>query len=113
MGLFGLTMQNHARYLKEASIRKVLGASVSQIVLLANRNFIIMLLSSSLIATAICWGAMQVLLPMVKEYIGNLTLGIIPFLLANLLVFLTAIIAIGSQSYNLTKVAPADALRME
>lgn len=113
MGLFGLAMQNHARFLKEASIRKVLGASVSQIVLLANRNFIIMLLSASFIATVICWGAMQILLPMAKEYIGDLSLGILPYLLANLLVFVTAIIAIGSQSYKLTKVAPADALRME
>ncbi len=113
MGLFGLATQNYARYLKEASIRKVLGATVSQIVLLANRQFFWMLIISSVIATIICWSGMQVLLVMVEEYIGPLALGWTPFFIANLLVFITAIIAIGGQSYKLTKVAPADALRME
>ena len=56
---------------------------------------------------------MQVSLAVMKEYIGNLQLGWTPFFIANLLVFITAIIAVGGQSYKLTKVAPADALRME
>ncbi len=113
MGLFGLAKQNHNRFLKEASIRKVLGASTAQIILLANRNFIWMLLISSCIATVLCWSALQAVLYTVKEYMGDFSLGLMPFVLANLLVFATAIIAIGGQSYKLTKVAPADALRME
>ena len=113
MGLFGLATQNYARYLKEASIRKVLGATVAQIVLLANRQFFWMLMIASVIATTLCWIGMQVSLAIMKEYIGNLHLGWTPFFIANLLVFITAIIAVGGQSYKLTKVAPADALRME
>jgi len=113
MGLFGLATQNYARFLKEASIRKVLGASVSQIIFLANRNFILLLGIASILATGICWGVLQAVLLYFKDYLGDFSLGINPFIIGNLLVFLTAIIAIGGQSYKLTKVAPADALRME
>ncbi|MEM6700170.1 MAG: FtsX-like permease family protein, partial [Bacteroidota bacterium] len=55
MGLFGLSIQNYTRFQKEASIRKILGASVSQVLLLANKNFIILLLIASIIATSCCW----------------------------------------------------------
>ena len=113
MGLFGLSIQNYARYLKEASIRKVLGASVSQVLLLANRKFIILLGIASVIATGLCWGLTQMLLLALKENIGELQLGITPFLVANLLVFITAVIAVSGQSYKLSKVTPADALRVE
>jgi len=113
MGLFGLATQNYARYLKEVSIRKVLGASVSQVVFLVNRKFLVMLLIASLTATLISWMAMTAILAQTKEYIGELNLGITPFILGNLLVFTMAIIAIGSQTYKLSKITPADALRIE
>lgn len=113
LGLFGLASQNYARYLKEASIRKVLGATTQQILLLGNRHFIWMLLITSLLATGICWVGAQFGFKAVEEYIGIVELGIAPYVVGNLLVFLTAIIAVGAQSYQLIKIAPADALRNE
>ncbi|MEL6718107.1 MAG: ABC transporter permease [Bacteroidota bacterium] len=113
MGLFGLSIQNYSRFLKEASIRKVLGASVSQVLFLANRNFIILLVVASIIATSLCWLGIQTLLLSAKEHLGDLHLGIVPYLLANLLVFITACIAVSGQSYKLTKVDPAIALKEE
>ena len=113
MGLFGLSIQNYTRFLKEASIRKVLGASVSQVLFLANKKFVILLVVASIIATVFCWTGMQMALLASKEHIGDLQLGVTPYLIANLLVFITACIAISGQSYKLAKVTPADALRME
>ena len=113
MGLFGLASQNYTRYLKEASIRKVLGATTQQILLIGNRHFIWMLLIASVLATGICCVGAHFGFKAVEEYIGTVELGITPYVVGNLLVFLTAIIAVGGQSYQLTKIAPADALRNE
>ncbi|MEM9887571.1 MAG: ABC transporter permease [Bacteroidota bacterium] len=113
MGLFGLSIQNYTRFLKEASIRKILGASVGQVLLLANKSFIILLLIASIVATTLCWIGMQTLLTTSREHIGNLQLGVLPYLLANLLVLVTACIAISGQSYKLTKANPANALKEE
>ncbi|MEM1119228.1 MAG: ABC transporter permease [Bacteroidota bacterium] len=113
LGLFGLASQNYARYLKEASIRKVLGATTRQILLTGNRYFIWMLLIASGLATTISWFGAQYVFAMMEPYIGVVELGIAPFVVGNLLVFLTAIIAIGGQSYQLVKITPADALRWE
>jgi len=113
LGLFGLASQNYARYLKEASIRKVLGASTQQILLMGNRHFIWMLGIASVIATGICWVGAQAFYKSFEAYIGVVELGITPYIVGNLLVFITAIIAVGGQSYQLTKIAPADALRSE
>lgn len=113
LGLFGLASQNYARYLKEASIRKVLGASTQQILLNGNLHFIWMLGIASIIATSICWVGAQAVFKDVEQYVGVVELGITPYIVGNLLVFVTAVIAVGGQSYQLTKITPADALRNE
>lgn len=113
LGLFGLASQNYASRLKEVSIRKVLGASIGDITLLANRTFVIILLIASVIATGICYAGIQLLLTEAKEFTGTMELGIAPYLFANLLVFLTAGIAISGQSYKLARISPAETLRNE
>ena len=72
-----------------------------------------MLLITSVLATGICWVGAQAVYKSVEEQIGTVELGIAPYVIGNLLVFLTAVIAVGGQSYQLTKIAPADALRNE
>ncbi|MCB9087120.1 MAG: ABC transporter permease [Calditrichae bacterium] len=113
LGLFGLSSQNYASYLKEVSIRKVLGASVRDTVLLVNRAFLIILLIAGALATGVCYLGVQLLLEAVKEYTGVVELGITPYLLANVLVFLTAGAAIAGQSYRLARISPAVTLRNE
>ncbi len=113
MGLFGLASQNYARYLKEASIRKVLGATTRQILLMGNRYFLWTLLISSLIATIMCWAGAQYSFKTMEEYIGVVDIGFAPYLAGNLLVFVTALIAIGGQSYQLARIAPSEAIRNE
>ena len=111
MGLFGLSIQNYTRFLKEASIRKVLGASVTQLLFIANKNFILLLVFASIVATGLCWLGMETLLQTNKEHLGDVQLGVLPYLLGNLLVLLAAIMAVSKQSYQLAKVNPADALK--
>lgn len=113
MGLFGLATQNFASILKEASIRKVLGASTSSIILLANRRFLTTLLIACLIATMICFTGFKALANSLEEYTGAMNLGPAPYLLAHLLVFLAAGLAVGGQSYRLARMSPVEPLRSE
>lgn len=113
MGLFGLAAQNYSSRLKEVSIRKVLGATTFNIILLANRRFLLLLATAGLIATAICYAGAQLLIRQAQEFTGDLQLGIAPYLLANLLVFMAAALAVGGQSWRLARTAPVEALRNE
>ena len=111
MGLYGLAAQHFARRLKEVGVRKMLGASVAQILMLINREFMILLLGAGAFATALSFLGTRLLLNEVERFVGSYTPGLGPFLLANLIVLLTAALAIGRQSWNVTKVNPAAMLR--
>lgn len=113
MGLFGLASQNYAARLKESGIRKVLGATARQIILQANRSFIWLLLIASLLSTGICFGIFQVMTRQAADFIGGTKVGAFPYVIANLLVFAVAAVALGWQSFKLARVAPGETLRSE
>jgi putative ABC transport system permease protein len=117
MGLFGLASQNIARRMKEVSIRKVLGASVTHITVLVNRPFLIMLTVAGLLATILCYGTLTMIFRLVRE---NMDMGIIHlplhpglFLLAYALVLGTAVLSVATQAYRLVKVNPSEVLRRD
>jgi ABC-type antimicrobial peptide transport system permease subunit len=97
--------------MKEVSVRKLLGASVGQIVLLVNREFVFMLLLAGGISTALCYFVFQLVLNQLDQFVGTYRPGILPFLLANLLVFVTAALAIGQHSWRLAKVQLGEVLK--
>jgi putative ABC transport system permease protein len=111
MGLYGLATQHFARRLKEVGVRKMLGASVAQILLLINREFMFLLVGAGAFATALSFIGTRLLLQEVERFVGSYMPGLGPFLLANVIVLLTAAIAIGKQSWNVTKVNPAEMLK--
>ncbi|NUO80579.1 ABC transporter permease [candidate division KSB1 bacterium] len=111
MGLYGLAAQHFSRRLKEVGVRKMLGASVAQILLLVNREFLILLLVAGAAATALSFLGTRVLLQNIEQFVGTYKPGFAPFLLANVLVLLTAAFAVGRQSWNLTKVNLAEVLK--
>lgn len=104
MGLYGLAAQHFSRRLKEVGVRKMLGATVAQILLLINREFMILLLAAGTFATALSFAGTRLLLQQAEPFVGNYMPGLAPFLLANVLVLLTAAIAVGRQSWNVTRV---------
>lgn len=113
LGLFGLAAQNFSSRLKEVSIRKVLGASTPGIILLANRQFLSMLALAGILATGACYAGIQLVMNAAEEFTGGIRLGVAPYLIANLIVFLTAALAVGGQSWKLARTAPVDTLRNE
>lgn len=113
LGLFGLATQNFASRLKEVSLRKIMGASTANIILLVNQGFFLLLLIASIMATTFCYAGIRVLMHSVEVFTGAMTLGVVPYLIGNILVFATACFAIGGQTYKLTKADPVAALRTE
>jgi putative ABC transport system permease protein len=111
MGLYGLAVQHFSRRVKEVSVRKVLGATVAQIVLLVNREFLLLLGTAGLIANVVCFSGIRLALQTMKDFTGSFQPGTLSFLAANILVFLTAAIAVGIQSWKMAHVQLAETLR--
>lgn len=111
MGLFGLVAQNIAGRMKEIGVRKVLGASIGQIMRLVNQNFIILLVVAALIATPISWLLIDALLGSIYAYYQSMSTGAI--LIAYILIFATAALTISTQIYKVSVVNPAEVLRDE
>jgi ABC-type antimicrobial peptide transport system permease subunit len=114
MGLFGLASQSLARRVKEFGIRKVVGATVSQLAILANRSFLIMLVLSATVATAICVIGLNVVLSVVRDIvpIAHMPITPLPFSIAYGLVFSAAAIAVGVHLLKLRRTNPAEVLRV-
>jgi hypothetical protein len=60
LGLLGLVMYTTTLRTKEIGVRKVLGASVSQIVSLLSRDFLLLVMLAFIIASPLAWWAMHV-----------------------------------------------------
>jgi ABC-type antimicrobial peptide transport system permease subunit len=113
MGLFGLASQNVARRQKEVSIRKVLGASVSQITYLVNRGFITMLVLAAVVASAVCYFGLSVLTSVVEVKAIHMPMRLSLFLVSYTLIFSTAALSVAMQARKLVRANPADVLRNE
>lgn len=110
LGLFGVVSFSAATRTKEIGIRKINGAKISEILLLLNRNFIVLVLIAYLIAVPVAWYFMH-------KWLGNFAfrtgLSWWIFILAGLLVLSVAIITVSWQSWRTATRNPVEALRYE
>jgi ABC-type antimicrobial peptide transport system permease subunit len=111
MGLFGLVSLMISKQLKELSIRKILGASVSQISMLISRRYILLLSFSILLTLPFAYGLLNGLLDGIYRY--HMSLGVLPFIVGVLILLFTAILTIASQIYKAAVQNPIDSLRYE
>lgn len=109
-GLIGIVMIAIKQRVKEIGIRKVLGASISQILLLINTRFLLVGLVATLIAVPITFSLMS-------SWMGNFTYqnGISPFtfVLTTIGLLVLIFITISSISIRTAKSNPVSALRNE
>jgi putative ABC transport system permease protein len=110
MGLFGLATLTVARRTKEIGIRKVMGASVMQIVRLLSKDFVVLVAVAALISFPIAWWAMNSWL---ADFAYRVTISWWVFLVAGCLAIFIAIFTV---SYNAIRAAianPVNSLRTE
>jgi putative ABC transport system permease protein len=110
LGLFGLATFNTLQRVKEIGIRKVLGASVPQILGILSREIIILVLAANVIAWPVAWYFMDQWL---GSFAYRIELGIGVFLLSTGGALLVAILTVSSQTIKAAMTDPADTLRYE
>ncbi|MEL6969701.1 MAG: FtsX-like permease family protein, partial [Bacteroidota bacterium] len=110
LGLLGLATFAAAQRTKEISIRKVLGASVHGIVLLLSREFLVMVLLSTILAVPLGWWAMQKWL---SNFAYSVEVDWKVFAFAGVLAIMVALLTIAGQSWRAATRNPVDALRNE
>jgi putative ABC transport system permease protein len=110
LGLFGLISYSAERRTKEIGVRKVVGASVKQIVVLLSKDFAKLVLLASLIACPIAWFAMNKWL---ENFAYHTNITFWPFLLAGLSVLVIASLTVSWQAIRAATANPVEALRYE
>jgi predicted permease len=110
LGLLGLATFTAQQRIREIGIRKVLGATVSNILTLLLRDFIRLVLFSVGIATPIAWWAMHRWL---QGFAYHTSLNAWLFVAAGFLAILIALLAVGAQSVRAATSNPVKNLRTD
>lgn len=110
LGLFGLALYEIQQRIKEIGIRKVLGASASNIINLLSKDFIKLILLSVIIATPLAYFGVQAWL---DSYAYRISIGWYLFAIPAVVLLLIALITIIGQTVNVARRNPVDALRYE
>lgn len=110
LGLFGLAIFTTQRRKKEISIRKVLGQSASQVMVMLSGEFAKLVLVSVVIALPIAYILANNWL---SGFAYRIPLQIWYFLGAGLIAFLVAMFTVGSQAFGAANRNPISALREE
>ena len=110
LGLFGLAAYIAEQRTKEIGIRKVLGATVSQVWLLLSKDFIVLVLVSCIIATPV---ALYFLQGWLQKYDYRISIGPGVFILSAVMALLITIITISFQAIKAAVVNPVRSLRTE
>jgi len=110
LGLFGLASYMAERRTKEIGIRKVLGASVSGVVLMLSRDFTKWVLAANVIALPIAW---YIASRWMQNYAYRISISWWVYLLSGSLALTIALLTVGYQSLRSALANPADSIRYE
>ncbi|MTI30010.1 ABC transporter permease [Xanthovirga aplysinae] len=110
LGLFGLAAFTAEQRKKEIGVRKVLGATVSGIILLLSKNFGRLLLIAFVLACPLGWWVMNTWL---ENFQYRTNIGIEVFVLAGLLSFMVAWLTMSYHAYKAATDDPVNAIRYE
>ncbi len=110
LGLFGLVSFTVEQARKEIGIRKVLGASVSRIMLLLARDYAKLIVGAMIIAFPLSFWLMTKWL---EDFAYQTTIGAGIFFIGGFFVVVIALLTVSVKSLNVSKTNPAVTLREE
>jgi len=110
LGLFGLTLFISDQKTKEIGIRKVLGATISNVVVLLTKDFIKMVFIAYVIGCPIAYLAMRRWL---QNFAYQTDLGLWIFLTAGLITLMIVLMTVSFQALRAAVANPVDSLQYE
>ncbi len=110
LGLLGMVTHIVGMRVKEIGVRRVLGASVNQVVLLLSRRFLWMLGIAVLLALPAGWWLSNLIL---QSYAYHAPLSVLMLLACAGVLLLFGLLAVGVQSVRAALANPAESLRSE
>lgn len=110
LGLYGLSAYMAERRFKEIGVRKVMGATVNEIMTMMSSEFIRLVLLAFVIAVPLSWYG-------IKQWLENFAhktpVGISIFAIAGISALFIAVITVSFQSFKAASVNPINSLRTE
>jgi len=112
LGIFGLAMYAFQQRQKELGIRKILGATVTQIIRLISNEFVILVLIATIIAIPLIWYFMS-------DWLGNFAYRIklleywYAFVIGGGITILIAVLTVAFKTYNAAILNPTESIRNE
>ena len=110
MGLFGLAAITTRKKIKEIGIRKVLGATESQITVLLSRNFSLLLILAFVIASPVTYWLLQRWL---EGFAYRITINPLLFVFGGIIALAIALATISYHTVRSARSNPVDSLRYE
>jgi putative ABC transport system permease protein len=110
LGLFGLATYTAEQRIKEIGVRKVLGATINNIITMLSKDFLILVLIASALAIPLAWWAMSRWL---QDFAYRINIGWWIFVAAGVIAFLIALITVSSQAIKAALANPVKSLRTE
>ena len=110
LGLFGLVTYTAETKTKEIGIRKILGASVSDIVTMLSKEFVILVCIAMLIAFPLAYYVLDKLL---QDYAYRINIDWWIFALAGIITILLTLLTVGWQAVKAATANPVKAIKVE
>lgn len=110
LGLFGLASYMAEQRKKEIGVRKVLGASVTNLWALLSKDFVLLIVISCAIASPIAWYAMTQWL---KDYNYKIDIGLGVFLLILVVSLIVTLMTVSYQAIKAALANPVKSLKTE
>ena len=110
LGLFALATLTIQQRLKEVAIRKVLGASVKEIMFQLLKNFLKIVLISSIILIPVAYFFMQNWL---ENFIYRIDMPLFPYIITPIVLIILVFAVVGLKAYNATKIDLIKYLKFE
>jgi putative ABC transport system permease protein len=110
LGILGLSLSMNERRTKEIGLRKVSGATVSEVITLLNRDFVIWIAIAFVLATPVAWYSMHKWL---QNFAYKTDMNWWIFGLAGIMALAIALLTVTLQSWSAATRNPVEALRYE
>ncbi|MBO3698178.1 ABC transporter permease [Roseivirga sp. E12] len=111
LGLLGMAVFTAETRVKEIGIRKAIGASVNQLIYTLSKSYLFLIIISGFVGGTLAYILLQkVILPEIHHHVN---VGFFEFAIAIGMLFLLALLAIGSQTWRAASRNPSESLRSE